>query len=166
MDIKLKSIKDYPSMSEETNCFQADLWVGNKKVAHIKNQGRGGCDDVWAYDGMRPLLKEVEDFCKAMPKVECNFSGRIHYLENDLELYVGKLMDEWRKAKDFKKGIVYKDKNGVEYLQSWKGTTLTKLMKTPNGRRHVTKAVAQLKFKGATILNTNIDETLDILKRI
>ncbi len=32
-------------MSEETNCFVADLYINGKKIGYVKNDGRGGCTD-------------------------------------------------------------------------------------------------------------------------
>jgi len=43
MKIELKSIKYYASMSEETNCFQAAVWIDGQKAGDVSNEGRGGC---------------------------------------------------------------------------------------------------------------------------
>ena len=41
MKIEVKGIKYFSSMSDETNCFQATLYVDGKKVATCENQGCG-----------------------------------------------------------------------------------------------------------------------------
>jgi len=143
-------------MSEETCCFQADLWVGNKKVAHIKNTGRGGCDDVYAYD--RPLLKEVEDYCESLPPYKSSFGGNERDLKMDLELYCINLMEDWRIAKDCKKYICFNKKgnSSAVWTTGWKGWTIAKLLDSPQGRATVYNAVNKIKADGGTILNKNL----------
>lgn len=45
----LKNYRSITAMSEETECFSADLWVDGKKFAHVSNDGRGGCDRFTPY---------------------------------------------------------------------------------------------------------------------
>lgn len=45
----LKNYRSIAAMSEETECFTADLWVDGKKFAHVSNDGRGGCDRFQPY---------------------------------------------------------------------------------------------------------------------
>lgn len=42
-----KSFKHFKSMSEETMCFQSSLFFDGKKVGYARNDGRGGCTDVY-----------------------------------------------------------------------------------------------------------------------
>lgn len=37
-------------MSEETNCFSADVYLDNKKVGLVKNAGHGGCNFYYWID--------------------------------------------------------------------------------------------------------------------
>jgi hypothetical protein len=46
MDLELKNIKVMSSLSRETYCFSADLFVNGKKTAIITNDGHGGSDNV------------------------------------------------------------------------------------------------------------------------
>ena len=43
MKIELKKISFSERMSDETNCFIADLYINGKKVGECNNDGRGGC---------------------------------------------------------------------------------------------------------------------------
>ena len=47
MKLTLKKIKIYDDLSEETICFTAELYAEGKKVATVKNDGRGGCTGVY-----------------------------------------------------------------------------------------------------------------------
>ena len=159
MDLKLKSIKHVPSMSQETECFHANLWLGNKKVAYVENRGFGGPTDVSAYNGMKDTLKEIEEYCKNLPPIKTNLGHGEFELDNDLELVVDNLLQDWIRNKDFKKGIVFKDKNGIEKLMTWKnGWTVTKLLKVKNGRASIKKVVDRIKAEGGEVLNTNLGE--------
>jgi hypothetical protein len=42
-----KSFKHFKSMSEETMCFEAALFFDGKKVGYARNNGHGGCTDVY-----------------------------------------------------------------------------------------------------------------------
>ena len=43
---ELKKVKYMASLSHETHCYSADLYLNGAKVAEISNHGHGGCDDV------------------------------------------------------------------------------------------------------------------------
>ena len=45
MKITLKNVKHYESMSEETDCFEASLYVDGKKVGRVSNRGTGSYKD-------------------------------------------------------------------------------------------------------------------------
>ena len=62
--ISLKSIKVYEGMSEETHCFEANLYVDNKKLGRVSNSGRGGSSSVVV----------VDDNCSSGEAYRWNFS--------------------------------------------------------------------------------------------
>lgn len=45
MKLELRKVRYIASLSEETNCFTADLFVDGVLTAHISNRGHGGCDE-------------------------------------------------------------------------------------------------------------------------
>ncbi len=45
MKIELKAIRYFSSMSEETNCYEAGLYVDGRKIGRVSNRGTGGGDD-------------------------------------------------------------------------------------------------------------------------
>ena len=49
MDFELKKVKFFDEMSEETPCFKAEIWENGKHVADVKNNGRGGCNDIYVH---------------------------------------------------------------------------------------------------------------------
>ena len=44
--VTLKGVTHSTPLSQETEAFSADVWVGGKKIAHAENSGRGGCTFV------------------------------------------------------------------------------------------------------------------------
>ncbi len=42
MNLSLTKVKVHPDMSEETNCFSAEVHLDGKKVGEVKNAGHGG----------------------------------------------------------------------------------------------------------------------------
>lgn len=43
MNIELRNVKFISSMSEETNCFTASVYIDGKREGEVGNDGRGGC---------------------------------------------------------------------------------------------------------------------------
>lgn len=161
MKLELKRIEFSERLSQETKAFAADLWVNGKKVAYCENDGHGGCTNYNAYDAsLRPILKEVEEYCKSLPSVKYEFNGNAKELKMDLEFKIDIMLDEWLEAKDFKKLLIYKTADGVKMECSWKGYTLTKLLGRPDGIRIIQKKVLELQAKGCKIMNTNLGSIL------
>lgn len=103
MKIELKNVKVNEAFSEETTCFIADVFINGKKVAHAKNDGRGGCTDYYPYEGKRELLKQAELFCKELPKKPIDFGDKIVEFNQSLESVIDDLLFEKEKAKEQKK---------------------------------------------------------------
>ena len=102
MRIELKSIKHYPSMSEETECYEADLWVDGVKIGHVSNRGTGGCDD---FHGDWAAFERADAWCKAnLPKWGSEFDGADEH-ESDLEMHCANLLQDWLVEKDMLKAL-------------------------------------------------------------
>lgn len=61
MKIELKNIHHYPRMSEETECYEASLYVDGRKIGQVSNRGTGGCDDFY---GDRAAFERAEEWVK------------------------------------------------------------------------------------------------------
>lgn len=79
MKVELKKVKYYESMSEETSCFEADIWVNDKKLAFVCNQGQGGSNEYHPINGYSdPAWKEFEGWCKAQPhKYDFDYTDQV-----------------------------------------------------------------------------------------
>lgn len=105
MKIELKKIKHMKSMSEETPCYSAEVWVDGKLICHVGNHGQGGCDE------QRPIYKKttnkdierVNEWLKANhPPSTYIAGGKEHSMAVDLELYCHFALDEWEDRKRLK----------------------------------------------------------------
>ena len=109
MKIELKKISFNERMSEETNCFVADLYINGKNVGYCKNEGQGGCTDFRG--GTREnneIIAQADAYYRTLPKVK---SGTFEF-EQDLEWVVNMLLEEHLNAK-----INLKAKKKFEKLQ-------------------------------------------------
>jgi hypothetical protein len=163
MKIDLKAIKFYESMSEETNCFQGKLYINGKYVADVKNDGQGGCTDVYPIDKLaRQITAEAEKYLSHQPKKKCD-TYDFEYIRT-VESEVDDLFADWLQAKEDKKfekqmdkGILYGTKYNYRMVY-WTNTTLVALLQNEIGKARVKKILQELTDKGETILNTNIPQ--------
>jgi hypothetical protein len=163
MNVQLKKISFNERMSEETNCFVADLYINGKKVGYVKNDGRGGCTD---YHGdsveSNKLIAEAEKYFKAMPKVrseEFNFEYD-QSLENIIdEIFTEYLKERERKKREklFDKAICFGVPNGGSY-QYLKYNRPLKEVPTMILQKKVDEIRAKYCKDGVVILNTNFGE--------
>ena len=95
MHIELKKVKFHEDMSDETNCFSAELWTDGKKLAIVSNSGQGGSNNYdfnMTIDGTR--WNAFSEWCKAQPH-------EFDFLYEDQ--VVDTLFSEWLKADDIRR---------------------------------------------------------------
>jgi hypothetical protein len=98
MKIELKKISFYERMSEETNCFAADLYINGKKVGECKNDGQGGCTDYNGYSKENnEIIRQAEDYFKSLPKVKIEGLNFMH--QPTLESAIDEQLEAYLKAK-------------------------------------------------------------------
>jgi len=64
MEITLQKFQYYPLLSEETNAYNADIYVDGKIAARVKNIGHGGCSIVRPVD--KVVVKKAEMFLSSL----------------------------------------------------------------------------------------------------
>ena len=109
-DMQLKAIKHYPSMSQETYCYEANLYILDVKICRVHNVGRGGSDDfdledpnllgagflTWEY------IQKLDEWCKRnLPK--WYFEYRKEYVSKSLEVWLSEQVTEYVNWKEFNK---------------------------------------------------------------
>jgi len=161
MKIELKRISFYERMSEETNCFAADLFINGKKVGYAKNEGHGGCTD---YHGdskeNNQLIREAEAYFKTLPKVKAK-DFDFEY-QPSLEDAIDQQIEDYLKAKEVKKmqkhmvnAILFGVPNGHSYTMIKYKVPLATVPKAILQAK-VAKIKAEDCQNGVQILNTNL----------
>lgn len=171
MNIELKNIKYSASLSRETNAFTANLYIEDKRVGTVINDGHGGntsyqADNKEAWD----IIRQAENYCKALPEKQYpkdEYSEAFSF-PMDLETYIDDLLTEYLVKKDLekhqKKGVLF----GVPNALTWTLQPFTRPLKDvlahPNGAEIIANSIAKNIYKnlkdGVMILNTNIPESI------
>lgn len=100
-DYTLRNAKVFKEMSEETVCFHASIYLGNKHVGWVKNQGQGGCN---SYDfNIRADEEAFEKTAKALPPYEYN--GK--QFKQDMDGLADILLAEFEGYRDATKYFTY-----------------------------------------------------------
>lgn len=159
--VSLKNVKFLESMSEETNCFSADVYFDNKKIASCNNRGRGGNTDVLRDPSCGVVkFKEFQDYCDSLPP----YVSGTFTLPSDMEMVVDGLFEKWLEAKEekkllanMKKGLLFGEKNWYNMV-SWKGVTLEVLLaeRNPAMMARIKQIIQENIAKGKPLLNTNV----------
>jgi hypothetical protein len=134
--LSLKKLKFHEDMSEETPCFSADLYEDGVLMAHVRNAGRGGGNDLRAVKGK--TYKEVA------------------HLDNmDVECDVMQLAEDMNfTKKNQTKGFVLKKGNNY-YTQKFP-RPISKLKKASNYNSWMGVELIALEKDGYEVLNTNL----------
>lgn len=111
MKLELKNVKIHPDMSQETNCFSADLWVDGKNVGQVRNDGRGGSH---RYDIPYPVQTKLHAWAKTLP--------RKYDFEMDLDQAIDTLLSDYEFRRWLQRNT--KDKTLVRLKGDKKGSWL------------------------------------------
>lgn len=63
MEISLKNVKHAEFMSQETECFEASVYIDGKKAGTVSNAGHGGCNDYHPWT----LYETLKAHCDTIP---------------------------------------------------------------------------------------------------
>jgi len=166
--VKLKNIKFSEWNSEETNCFQSDIYFDNKKVGFCSNEGRGGNTHCqWISVDTKEKFREMEEYCKTLPDIKYKIEGHEEFtIKSDIENVVDRIFEEWleekedkKMEKNFDKGICFGTKHQYQissFKVNGKPLPISEILKTQVGVFKLRTYCDNLKREGHTILNTNL----------
>lgn len=92
MEITLKNVKHAVFMSQETECFEASVYINGKKAGTVSNAGHGGCNDYHPWD----LYQTLQAHCDTIPP---DMAG---YRVTPDEI-IGNLFETWYNKKQYSK---------------------------------------------------------------
>ena len=74
MNLEMKAIKFSEWGSEETYCYQANVYLDGKPLAMVSNDGRGGCDREYSHNKFkgdyRATMKKIDEYFKSLPNTD------------------------------------------------------------------------------------------------
>lgn len=88
MKIELRNVKHAKFASEETECFEATIYIDGVKAGTAENAGHGGPTTISPYS----LEKKIKTFTDTLPPT--SYEGV--ELEMTPELYIDNLMYDWQ----------------------------------------------------------------------
>ncbi|WP_222165872.1 hypothetical protein [Edaphocola aurantiacus] len=167
MKIELKKIEFSERMSQETNCFTANLYIDGKYVGEASNTGIGGPTDYESYsEEGRALIKKAEEYCKGLPSETFESGGQTYTLKMSLESYIDDLMSKYLKEQQTKKllakmkqHIVFSRDVSVYYQTLRLPQPIDQMLSNQKGRNYIQLALLDIEKQlkdGEKILNPNI----------
>ncbi len=177
MNIELKNIKHFPSLSEETEAFTANIYINGVQAGHAKNNGHGGSTDYYHNDEKgRELIHQAEAYCKGLPDKQF---PKDQYMEAfsipmSLEQYIDDLVNSYIEKKEqagFAKKMNKAMERGIVFgIAGESFTTLAftspfvKVLAHPKAAEIIKNAIINKVLPdlkdGNVILNTNIPESI------
>jgi hypothetical protein len=97
MKIELKKIKYMKTLSEETECFSAELWINDQKRGNVSNRGNGGPHD---FDDRKAEV-ELNEHGKTLPPMQSQYFPE--GLPMDGELIVSELLAKHLEEKEYRR---------------------------------------------------------------
>jgi hypothetical protein len=153
MKVELKNIKYAAFASQETNCFEATLYVNGKRRGTVRNDGHGGCNYYTDHEAER----ELDEYAKTLPKESFTFEGVTLDLQKDGDSIVDDILTDHLTRKHLQK----KMRSKVMFVQEqklWETSTFSK-QDMPRAIKHYTE-------KGFPVLNIMpLDHAIEIYRR-
>lgn len=166
MEIVLKSIKVVKSMSEETICFTAVMYVNGSKTANVSNRGCGGSHDFDIHN--MEMFKQAEKYTESLPPTDGSFGP----LEMDLELFISMYVGEYLEKKELEsehKKMLKLCLNSICYgkaefdgnykIITFRKSTIAEIKANPISSKKLDVLITETKSKlekGHVIYNTNV----------
>ena len=133
--VEIKNVKHYPSLSQETDCFEAIVFLDGKLLGKVVNHGTGGCHE-YAMTGDKQKL--LEEYARTLPRYKWSDgtsmlrvvdgkSETVEWSHQDADDVINTLFGEWLTkttlSKELRKGIILTEKgleNGTYELYSFR----------------------------------------------
>ena len=121
MKVELKNLKHSEFASQETNCFEATVWLNGKRAFCARNDGNGGADSYAPLDDQdrvefNGLLNDLINHCLTLPKWGSEFGGADD-MDVTPEILIGNLVNKMLDTKKLKKSlkakVLFINENGI-----------------------------------------------------
>jgi hypothetical protein len=169
--IKLKNIKFYEALSEETNSYSAVVYFDGKQVGLCSNNGRGGETIVCpSFSSTYQAFKDAEQYCNSLPATTYPsfVEGETFSVDSSIEKVCDSIFDEWLKRMEesrmkrrYSKVLVYKKDDEYSYTElsfniGGKKADIKTICANPKGVEYLKKSCERLISEGYKIMNSNL----------
>lgn len=97
MKVELKKVQHVARMSQETECFVAELWLDGRNRGAVSNDGHGGPHSFSDWEAQ----KELDAYGKTLPPLKSDLFP--DGLEMDAELIVSEALSQHLEEKQFRR---------------------------------------------------------------
>ncbi len=149
--VELKNVKRAAFASEETDCFQATIYIGGKKAGSVSNDGHGGSNSYEPRD-LYARLKAITD---TLPPVDVSYMYKDdtqHTMDQCPDTFIGELLGDYLEYKDLQKLC----KNKTLFRVPGKTYKPGEFMVMPRFYLPTVKEYIEKNYPGALILNEDI----------
>ena len=128
MNLEMKAIKFSEWASEETYCYQANVYLDGKPLAMVSNDGHGGCDREYSHNKFkgdyRATMKKIDDYFKSLPNTDVGkYKNVPEGFEQTFERWCHDQVCTYLYRKDMKKALkknkVVQKKNKEGKMSLW-----------------------------------------------
>jgi len=101
MKIELKALKYSDFASQETHCFEANIYIDGKKEGWAENDGRGGMTNIQPHS----LYERIKQYTDKIPPRIVKFSGAVMELETTPDTLIDEFVTLALHEKDLKRAL-------------------------------------------------------------
>lgn len=113
--IELKKVKLCEFMSEETQCYECEVWIDGILSFTASNEGHGGCDnyqpvydrakDKYRHEEYNAGMAKLTAYCATLPPLPASDWKGAEPLPMTVELLIGDLIEKYSNAKKVEKTV-------------------------------------------------------------
>lgn len=139
--LSLKDVKFHEDMSEETGCFSGLLLDDGVIVAHVSNNGQGGCNNYHPFE-----------------RAVTNVNLYERYGQLDVDCHIMGLAEDWNVVtkSQTNKFVLKKGYNYYTVKAYSNGWSFAKLKKMGNYRVWLNNQIKRFEAEGYKVLNRNL----------
>lgn len=107
MKIELKNVKYAAFNSQETDCFEATIYLDGKRACRVSNEGHGG---PHLFESLA-VQQQIDAYAKTLPEIDVSYlysDGAHHTMAQDAELLISGLVERWLQKKQCANKVMYR----------------------------------------------------------
>jgi len=107
MKVEIKNVKYSKFASQETNCFEATVYIDGKKEGMVSNSGQGGCNMYHPSS----LGTRLDEYARTLPDIDVSHfhnDGGVHTMKQSADTVIDDLLEKALQKKRYAKKTLYR----------------------------------------------------------